>query len=82
MAERKARHMPYIAVSLNGNLEVTAFRTTRKAKRLYAAIRDRYKDCGSFEENGTCFSLDESEGPMVAFGIARIVDDDMRWRIK
>ena len=37
--------MPYIAVSLNGNLEVTAFRTKKKAERLYAAIRDRYKDC-------------------------------------
>lgn len=81
---RKNDKVPFVAVNLDGNLQVTVFEDGRDAREMYNSIRDEYTSSPSFEESddGRQFSVDESEGPSVMVGKANYVKKNTKWRIK
>lgn len=76
--------MPFVAVNLDGNIQITVFDDDKDARDMYESIRKEYDSSPSFEENeeGTEFSVDEAVGPCVKIGRANHVKRNMKWRIK
>lgn len=81
---KNANKLPFVAVVLDGDLQVTVFEDKKDAKKMYNSIKEEYASLPSFDESddGTQFSVDESEGPSVKVGDASYVKKSTKWRIK
>lgn len=81
---KNVNKLPFVAVVLDGDLQVTVFESKKDAKEMYKYIREEYASSPSFDESedGTQFSVDEDEGPSVKLGSASYVKKNTKWRIK
>ena len=69
--------VPYVAVSLDGALNVDVFQKRSEARKVYNSIKTEYTSSSGFEEIGTCFSVGDDVS--VSLGNARVVGDD--WKV-
>ena len=84
MAKRGTSVLPYVAVNLDGDLQVTVFENEKDAREMYEALKSEYASSSSFEENEdkTEFTVDDEVGPCVKVGKANYVGNNTKWRIK
>lgn len=84
MPNKRNNKLPFVAVVLDGDLQVTIFEDKKDAKEMYNSIKEEYSSLPSFDESedGTQFSVDESDGPSVKVGNASYVKKNTKWRIK